>query len=298
MNAFLAFFRSGRLVRMAACLVALASLGLLSACGAVRQQQGTPVPPEQAVAAWNAYDIYATDRESENGPYRVNASVRFGEKGDTRRVVVLIWGNGDTPQKAKSGDTGTAEALPGAIRMDVMAGLGPLVARLREAPGEFIAYTPRENSAMVYHGRGRVRVNIIGSPLPFGLRDFTALLRGRFHEVFGPAEGLHPVFTPKGNIVYTLEGGDRDGSLELRPDGLPARWQEKGSKGWSMSLDYEAEENGVLRPYKMVLEDPEGRNAIFLVKNRERPGKHFSAEQLALPLPPETKIEPVREGRL
>lgn len=275
------------------------ALVFLAGCTARTQPKGVAVPVDQAVAAWNAYDLYASDREAENAPYRLNASVRFGKEGDTRRVVVLIWSNGEAVAAGVTGAAGREGLTPAVdpIRMDVMAGMGSVVARLREARGEFVAYTPGEASAMVYNGRGRVRVNI-GTPLPFGLRDFTALLRGRFHEVFGPVEGTAPVFSAKGNIIYTLVGGDRQGTLELRPDGLPVRWEENGKDGWIMDLDYEVWEGEFLqRPYKISLADADGRSAILLVKNREMPPRRFTTEQLALPLPPDTRIEQVREGR-
>lgn len=281
-------------------LLGAALFALLSACAPTRQPQGTLVPPADAVAAWNAYDVYASDREAENGPYRINASLRFGEKGDTRRVVVLMWSNGERPQAPRAGTGGPRGEDPsvyGPIRLDVTAGFSTLVARLREGEDGFVAFSPRENKAMVYKGGGRVRLNI-GTPVPFGLRDFSGLLRGRFHEVFGPAQGTDPVFTAKGNLVYTLSGGDRPGTLELRPDGLPVRWEENGGTGWSMSIDYEAEDGEViLRPHKISLVHPEGRSAILLVKSREKPARGFTADQLALTLPPGVEVEAVRAGR-
>ena len=121
-------------------------------------------------------------------------------------METLLWSNGYLP-----------------IRLDVMAGIGVLVARIQETQDSFTAYAPNENKAIVHKGPQRVQLNF-GRPVPFSLRDFSSLMRGRFHEVFGAAEGLNPRALPNGDIAFTLSGGILPGMLELRPDGLPVRW--------------------------------------------------------------------------
>ncbi|MEI3479674.1 MAG: hypothetical protein V8Q84_12015 [Bilophila sp.] len=69
--------------------------------------------PDAAETTWRAYQSYASARASNHNPYRLNASLRYGSPGDTRRVVILLWSNGTLP-----------------IRLDVMAGVGALVARI------------------------------------------------------------------------------------------------------------------------------------------------------------------------
>lgn len=264
--------------------VLLCAAFLLSSCTAARRAPApSPVSGSDAAAVWEAYDAYAAARAMEDGPYRIGASLRVGEKGGTRRATAVIWGNGDEA------------AAPGPVRLDVMAGFGTVVARVREAPGEFVAYSPRDNKAMTYSGRGRVRLNM-GLPAPFGLRDVTALLLGRFHEVFGRIPG-RATDAGDGKVAYAIAYGERAGTLELRPDGLPVRWREEGAQGWSMEIDYAADDAGVPRPHTVRLVDGEGRSAVLLVKNRETPGQRFTADQLSLKLPAGVRLEPVRQGR-
>ena len=90
-------------------------------------------------------------------------------------MTLLLWSNGYLP-----------------IRLDVMAGVGAIAARIQETQDSFTAYSPNENKRhQVFHGAPAMQLNF-GKPVPFALRDFSALMRGHFHEVFGMAEGLDP----------------------------------------------------------------------------------------------------------
>ena len=160
-----------------------------------------------------------------------------------------------------------------------MAGIGALVARIQETQDSFTAYAPNENKAIVHKGPQRVQLNF-GRPVPFSLRDFSSLMRGRVHEVFGAAEGLNPRALPNGDIAFTLSGGILPGMLELRPDGLPVRWS--AEKGWVMDITYD-DGNPPLP-------------AILLVKDRQKPNAAFRDDQLALELPAGTIIEPIKKG--
>ncbi len=231
--------------------------------------------PDAAETTWRAYQSYASARASDHDPYRLNASLRYGSPGDTRRVVILLWSNGTLP-----------------IRLDVMAGVGALVARIQETQDSFTAYAPRENKALVHTGTERGQLNF-GKPVPFALRDFSSLMRGRFHEVFGMAEGTSPRRLPNGDIAYTLTGGLLGGTLELRPDGLPVHWSQEG--GWDMDISYD--DGNPPLPYKFRLTHPDGYTAILLVKERQKPEGRFSDAQLALDLPGGVDVEPIKQGR-
>lgn len=256
-----------RLILLALCILSL------QACAT--RTSGVGQPAGSSDATWQAFEAYASARGSEHGPYRLNASLRHGTQGDTRRVTILLWSNGYLP-----------------IRLDVMAGVGALVARVQETSEGFTAYAPNENKALVHKGTQRVQLNF-GRPVPFALRDFSALMRGRFHEVFGAAEGLNPRKLPNGDTAYTLSGGILPGTLELRPDGLPAGWSQ--DKGWSMEIGYD--DGNPPLPYKFKLTHPDGYTAILLVKDRQKPDAVFADEQLALDLPAGTIIEPIQKGR-
>ena len=254
----------------------LAALLVLSlqACATRGTEIGTSAPSDASNAAWQAYQGYASARASDHDPYRLSGSLRYGSQGDTRPVETLLWSNGYLP-----------------IRLDVMAGIGALVARIQETQDSFTAYAPNENKAIVHKGPQRVQLNF-GRPVPFSLRDFSSLMRGRFHEVFGAAEGLNPRALPNGDIAFTLSGGILPGMLELRPDGLPVRWS--AEKGWVMDITYD--DGNPPLPYKFKLTHPDGYSAILLVKDRQKPNAAFRDDQLALELPAGTIIEPIKKG--
>lgn len=154
-----------------------------------------------------------------------------------------------------------------------------------------MAYVPNENKAIVHKGPQRVQLNF-DRPVPFSLRDLSSLMHGHFHEVFGAAEGLNPRALPNGGIVSTLPGGILPGMLELRPDGLSARWSVE--KGRVMDITYD--DGNPLLPYKLKLTHPDGYSAILPVKSRQKPNAAFRDDQLALELPAGVIIEPVKKG--
>ncbi len=252
----------------------LVTVLLLSACApqtAIRPE--SRVAESEAAAVWNAFEGYSRERGMEQGAYRVRGSLRYGKEGDTRRVSLLFWGNGSLP-----------------IRLDVMAGVNSLVARLLEAPEAFVVYMPGEEKALVHEGPERIQLNF-GKPVPFSLQDFSALMFGRFREIFGSAEGVQPSRTPEGNLRFRLRGGLLQGELDLSPAGLPVRWTQPD--GWIMDIGYGDET--VPLPYRIRLEHPDGYTAILLVKDREQPETLFTETQLALELPEGTVVEPIKK---
>lgn len=251
-----------------------------------------PVPEQQALAVWTAYETAATSRAEKAGPFRINLSLRYGPENDTRRVTAILWGNGGLP-----------------VRLDVSAGVGSLVARIREDNGQLLAYSPHEKKALTHQGANRVLLNF-GVPIPLGLADFSALLQGAFTRVFGPLGYGQPVFGPDETLVFPLETqqpearGERarlGGTLFLSPAGLPVRWDERPAtargeaQGWVMRLDYDDEQPPL--PYKITLNHPSGQQAILLIKSRQTPSAPFSAGQLSLPIPDGVPVETLKPAR-
>ena len=149
----------------------LAALLVLSlqACATRGPEIGTSAPSDASNAAWQAYQSYASARASDHDPYRLSGSLRYGSQGDTRRVETLLWSNGYLP-----------------IRLDVMAGIGALVARIQETQDSFTAYAPNENKAIVHKGPQRVQLNF-GRPVPFP----RSLRRSRGAQPPRPAQRRH-----------------------------------------------------------------------------------------------------------
>ena len=254
-------------------LPALAVSGMLFLAACARQMPEPSVPMAADDGRWQRYTALA---QAPGDPYRVSMSLRFGEEGNTRRVTALLWGNGDT-----------------ALRLDVMAGVGALVASVADEDDSFLLYAPRDHTAYIHEGGNKPLLKI-GVPVPFGLRQLSALLRGRYARVFGteyqrllrcPATGSDP--------AYLLE--DRPGGLLcLDAQGRPVRWQEKDGRehGWLMEIDYD----GAL-PRRLKLSHDNGKRAIVLIKDREKPAAPFSDEALRLQLPPHVRVLPLEDFR-
>lgn len=276
----------------------LAFVLLLGACAP--SQPPTPGVTRQSLDADRIWEAYAA-RHGESGPFRINASLRYGPTNDTRRVTVLIWGNGESkPDAAQADET--------VLRLDVMAGVGALAARVRETPSRLTAHAPGENKAWQHEGGDRSLLHF-GVPVPFSLNEFAALLQGRYTSVFGTNQmGAYP--TRAGRYAFELDGTGLSGFLELTPKGLPLRWCQRGGaeidsggsaaqpapcgQGWAMDLAY-AEGPQADLPRRITVTHPDGQSAILLVKTRENVAP-FSAEQMDLKLPSGVVFQPLSQA--
>lgn len=253
---------------------------VLSACA-------RPVPPEPAdiaSAEKNWQDFLSAGKAHGGTPQRISLSLRFGTSGDTRRVTALVWGNG-----GKAGDE--------AVRLDVMAGIGALVACVLDDGNKFQVYSPREEKAFWHDGENKPLLKV-GVPVPFNLTQLFAIVCGRTGEAFGNSHGPAEVLE-NGRICFELT--DRPGGkLTLDEKGRPVQWAENGKKGWQMELAYEddsgiADPGNAFLPHKLRLTHAKGQKAIVLIKEREKTGSAFGKNQMSLKLPMGIKLLPLSE---
>ena len=240
----------------------------LLCCSCAKQGPVTEAPDKEiAQARW---DLMLTEPQME--PFRIQFSLRFGEEGNTRRVTGILWGNS-----------------PETLRMDIMAGVGVIIAKIADSPDKFLLYSPRENTLYSHEGDEKPMLKI-GMPLPFTLRMLAALLEGQYASVFGSS---YTAAEPNndGTIVYTLNEGPQ-GQLAVNPEGVPVAWKQ-GSKGWRMSIT--PEENSRL-PKSLRFTNTDGKIAIVLVKEREN-SESFNAEQMELPIKGKYKELPLSKYR-
>lgn len=247
-------------------LALLALIALLAACA---KQAPAPMEEGGAAAAWQ--DMLRSSGRAEE-PYRIQLSMRFGQEGDTRRVTALLWGN-------------SAEAL----RLDVMAGVGAVIAKISERGDDFLLYTPRDNRAFYHQGSTRPMLKI-GVPVPFDLAQLAALLNGRFSAVFG-SEPRSLAALPDGNVECALDG-PLAGDLILGRNGAPLAWRQK-TGGWRLEFSYG--EEAPLLPAKLNLSNANGKRAIILVKERERVDKPFDERQMELKIPAGAPLAPLSQ---
>lgn len=205
-------------------------------------------------------------------PYRLQISMRFGDDGDTRRVTGLLWGNNQN-----------------ILRLDVMAGVGATIAKIADAPTEFLAYLPRENRAYEHEGTNKPLLKV-GVPVPFGLKELAALLNGHFTSVFGTQP--ESMQTLDGDEMLYKLGAPLEGSLTVDEQGQPLVWTQ-ASGGWTLKFAYTEEHPGL--PKSLRLNNLNGKKAIILVKERENPDAPFTHTQMSLELPKGTTILPLSE---
>ncbi|WP_300802146.1 hypothetical protein [uncultured Desulfovibrio sp.] len=261
--------------RITSLLAVLCLTALLAACAG--KGAGQLPPPESPAAAERSEQLWqALVRQSarhDAAPYRLGLSLRFGSQGDTRRVTALFWGNDDSH-----------------LRLDVMAGVGAVIANIVEADARFLIYSPRENVAYFHEGSTKPLLKV-GVPVPLALADLSALLNGRFLRAFG--EGHTPVAASSPDTAAFALEKRLGGVLTLDAQGLPVRWTENGDKGWRMELLYD--EQGL--PRRLNLTHANGQKAIVLVKQRDTVQQPFTEEQLGLALPEDTPLLPLSRYR-
>lgn len=253
-------------------IFALLFLLLLPAC-TKQIPMGTPAAPQEAEAVWQRYTALCAAQEIQK-PYRLQMSLRYGTEGDTRRVTALLWGN--TSQQ---------------LRLDVNAGVGATVAKIQDDGDHFLVYAPMENKAYFHQGSQKPLLDV-GVPMPFGVTALADLLNGHYGAIFGDSYSGTAEVTATG-IRYKVEHGRITGTLEVDNQGLPLRWKDMDTQGWSLQLSYE---DGATLPYKLeIAHGKTGKRAIVLVKERNWPSAPFTQPQLRLILPKETPVLPLRQ---
>ncbi len=245
---------------LAVCLTRLFCLILLvSLCACAARQQ--PVDPAMAGNVWQSMLARSA---TEKAPYRDNMSLRFGTEGNTRRVLAIIWGNGEDD-----------------LRLDVSAGVGTTVAMLHQKGQEFLLYAPMEQKAYFHEGESSPLLKL-GLPLPFDLFRLEALLHNRWAQVFGKT--WQETSGHSKGIAYALQEGI-GGTLVLDAQGMPVLWE---NKNWSIAFLFN--EDGTLK--RLDLANKKGEKGILLLRSQEHPAR-FDAAQMQLELPQDTVLLPL-----
>ena len=278
--------------RLFRCL-ALSALLLLTLCSACSLHRGGPTPDlgggksdsgDKAVRLWQRYTARAAAAEGMTGPFRVAANLRYtAASGESTRVSSLLWGNG----KADS---------PYPLRLDLLAGVGTVVAKIREDSGDFVAFSPEEKTAYTHARDDRTLVSF-GVPIPLTLGDLTLLLTGQGGRLFLPTgirtdSGVPPEHhLTENGADYLINNAPLPGILELSDTGAPVAWREQRRDGWSIEM--EPGDENPLQPRKLRISHPKGYSALIVVKEISRVSPPYTAAQMDLVLPPGTATKPL-----
>ncbi|MFI3271099.1 MAG: hypothetical protein R3Y11_03200 [Pseudomonadota bacterium] len=301
-------------------ILSLSALCLLAACAKpVVHAPNTPAPTEQVAATWQAYEQYCHVMENHRAPYRITSSLRYDSRGNGHRLVVHMWSN-DEAQRAQS--------APSPLRLDIIAGIGATVAQVREDAHSFLLYSPQEKKAY-YHNGSRKPLFSLGVPVPFSIADLTALMHGRYADVFGTRFDTQAKYSPRlephGDIAYHLEPQaspnnqgtlSTEGQLILSPDGLVLQWKEQPTsfadeakpQGWVLDIAYAdpqvpdvIEKNlpsqlPLPRKLSFTYHGVKGveHTAVVLLKERQNPNEPFTPQQIELQIPEGTAFYPLQ----
>lgn len=248
-------------------LLLLILLCLLGACA--KKQVEVISPPEMESANWQKMvDLSASASAS---PWKTQFSLRYGAEGDSRRVTGIMWGNNDND-----------------IRMDIMAGIGAIIAMIEENGPQFTLFIPQQNKA--YTHKGASPLFKIGVPVPFDLPKLARLLAGNYTGIFGSSFSKIETASPE-SATYAL-GDDSNATLTLNENGQPVIWKELAN-GWQMTIDYNKDGNNL--PKKITLQRSDGKRAILLVKDRTASIAPFTASQMKLELPSGISLLPLAQ---
>lgn len=258
-------------------------LSFLAACVRPGEVARVPADPALAAGTWERFTAVAAQRESQAGPFRLNATLYYSGKEDSQRVTTYFWGNGD-------------KAAPVPLRLDILMGPGSVMASAREDSRGLFIYVPREE--LVYHAEasGLLAFEL---PVPFSLADLSFLITGRFAALF-TTEGTAPA-VPRaeqdkdGGLVYTIDDAPLPGFLTVGPDGLPRAWTDGEEHGWTLTVEYWPDSTRTT-PRKLYIQNGNGSEATLIVRELAFPAP-FTPKQLELSVPAGTRLAPLDANR-
>lgn len=259
------------------CLVGLCALLTATLSGCASRQMMQQADPEMAIERWEKFQAVTATREAQSGPFNITASLRYKNGDSGHRVTMRIWGNNNYP-----------------LRLDVEAGIGAMVAQVREDKQNFVAFSPRESKALVHSGKGRPAL-ALGLPIPFAIRDMVHLIQGHYSQFF-PEKYTSATVVANDVIAYSLplsENSSEPDLLLLDPLGRPVQWKSQGRQGWSIDfLRYTDTAEALPGKIDVIMTDE--KTATLFIKSRNKSNTRYTEAELALELPAGITIQPVR----
>lgn len=274
--------------RMAALLLVTALLfGSFVMTGCAPRQNTQPsseLDTASKMAAEQLWEQYVTTAKARDtsAPFRISASLRYATSDSGHRLVLMAWGNGVAP-----------------VRMDLEAGVGKVIALIRQDSNSFIAYDPGAHKAYVNKNSSNALLRF-GLPIPFGINELGHIMAGRFTEVI-PQKYLKVEAVPAGGFAYTVAPKEqaqgapstKDASvLKLNMKGQPEEWT-VGTGSNRMVMTIAKYDESTSLPGKYSIQYGEDNSAVLIIKERTALSASFTKEQLALDMPEGTEIKPL-----
>lgn len=245
-------------------------LGLCVHLNACVTQKVTLPSVEDQESRWEKFTTAVIDEH----PYTLQGSFRFGDKENTNRVNYIFWSNGSLP-----------------LRVDVMAGVGASIAKIREDAEEVLIYFVQDKKAMLMENYHEMNPLVsLGMPVPISFYEMSLLLRGGFNQVLqelnlDSVKTFEKAKNEFEKYSYYFSSINMDGLLQLNENGMPVHCEIDNT--WAFDLSYDEK---TMLPSRVVISSLiDDYKAILLVKERSNPPQ-YKKEDLIFELPTGTEF--------
>ncbi len=211
-----------------------------------------------------------------------------------------------TPTRANRTDLQLYGEYTRPLRMDVRAGIGAMLAMMREDSAGLLAFYPDKSQAYA-HGDPVVGAQLLGLPFPFSLCDLAMVVSGHFESLLpeepdgvaplpGGGFALHYATGPVRQLVLDQYGRPERMSGALSPSFRTQAEREAGvavgPREWTLRFEAYPEDDGdpVGPAQRLVLLLPKGDSATLRVRELTSRQTPWPEKSLALVLPPGTRF--------
>lgn len=221
----------------------------------------------------------------------VRASLLYSTPARTNRTDVQIFGDYGRP-----------------LRLDVRAGLGTMVALMREDASGLLAYYPGKK-AVYAHMDPVIGAQLLGLPFPFSMRDLALVLSGHFRSLVPPDKAPSEIRAlPDGGFAYSYAKGPVR-LLAVDAYGRPQRLEGELSPYFKTQAEREGEVVSGPRVWSLVFSDypeddgdppgpatvltlnlPKGESAVLRVKALDERGLPWPLKSLSLVPPSDSRF--------
>jgi len=206
-----------------------------------------------------------------------------------------------TPTKANRTDVQLFGDYVRPLRLDVRAGIGTMLALMREDSSGLLAFYPNDKRAYA-HSDPVVGAQLLGLPFPFALRDLALVISGQFGTLI-PAEPARVRAIPGGGFAFSYDSGpvrllviDQYGRPERMEGILSQHFKAQverdgaaisGPRVWGLVFTgYPEDEGDPVGPAKtLTLTLPKGDSAILRVKSVTPRVEPWTTKALTITLP-------------
>lgn len=238
-------------------------------------QKGQPLlKNDSAFERWQNFKA----KTSGSGVYDVlSGSLRFGPADDTKRVTYTLWSEAAEIQVGKESPRRNERI----IRIEIGAGIGGSVGKMRIADGGLTLLLPKEGRIYVGSSSDSNLRRLLGLSLPFSVQSLNDFLAGRLFLALDEPLPERYETQEDGGIVYRCKTKDGTSELELDARSLPVRLDLRD--GWKLEVAYD--DSGLPSKISGGVETASGEQRLVMHVKERRPASSVSASSFGLTIP-------------